>query len=162
VVSRPMAAESSLGPSTLPDHILRWLEAAQGRIVREIDPLLSEEARTLGMRRIRILQLIPPAGIRQTDLASRALVTKQGLGPVIDELESQGLIERVVDPSDARAWIVTVTTHGAQVAGSLDSALATFVAGLADEVGSRDAAAFLRVLRAIGTGTEQPIAQVRN
>jgi len=146
-----MTTGSSEGTPSLPDHILRWLEAAQGRIVREIEPLLSEEARALGMRRIRILQLIPAVGIRQTDLASRALVTKQGLGPMIDELEMQGLIERVVDPSDARAWIVTMTPRGAGVAGSLDKALAIFEHELADEVGARDAAAFLRVLRTVGS-----------
>jgi len=150
-----MTTGSSEGTPALPDHILRWLEAAQGRIVREIEPLLSEEARALGMRRIRILQLIPAVGIRQTDLASRALVTKQGLGPMIDELEMQGLIERVVDPSDARAWIVTMTSRGARVAGSLDKALAIFEHGLADEVGARDAAAFLRVLRAVGSNESE-------
>jgi DNA-binding MarR family transcriptional regulator len=138
------------GAPDLPDHVLRWLESAQRRIVREVEPLLSDEARDLGMRRIRILQLIPAAGIRQTDLAGRAMVTKQALGPVVDALELDGLIVRSVDPSDARAWLLTLSAKGSRVARSFDRALQAVEQGLADEVGPADAQAFMRVLRAIG------------
>lgn len=146
---RPTDGEVS---TDLPDHLGRWLEAFQWRFAQETEALLTGKARELGLRRLRILQLIPAAGVRQTDLAARALISKQSLGPRIDSLEQQGLVERAVDPSDARAWIVTLSGSGRRVAASLDRALATVERGLASEVGQDDAAAFMRVLRRYGSG----------
>lgn len=45
-------------------------------------------------------------GTRATVLAERLGVTKQAIGPLIDELEAWGFLERVPDPSDGRAKLV--------------------------------------------------------
>jgi DNA-binding MarR family transcriptional regulator len=155
---QPRETSDTLPDRALPDHALRWLESAQRRFVRDVLPLLSSEARDLGMRRIRILQLIPPAGIRQTDLAERAMVTKQALGPVVDGLEAAGWIDRTVDPADARAWIVTLGAKGQRVTKSFDDAIDAVERSLADEVGVADLKAFKRVLRAIGVEAEDVAA----
>jgi DNA-binding MarR family transcriptional regulator len=54
----------------------------------------------------------PPAGVRPTDLAEQAALTKSGLTRVIDRLESQRLIERRACPTDARGQLVVLTAEG--------------------------------------------------
>ena len=134
----------------LPDHVLRWLEATERRIARELEPRLGPAEQSLWPRRLRVLQLVPTAGIRQTELARRALVTKQALGALVDTLETDGFLERSPDPDDARAWIVRPTAAGRRVAASFDRALRAVEADLAEAVGAQDYAVFLSVLRRLG------------
>jgi DNA-binding MarR family transcriptional regulator len=54
----------------------------------------------------------PPEGIRPTDLAERAGLTKSGLTRAIDRLEAQRLIERRACPSDARGQLIVMTAQG--------------------------------------------------
>jgi DNA-binding MarR family transcriptional regulator len=62
---------------------------------------------------------IEPTGMRLTELAERAGMTKQAVGEAVSDLERLGYAERVSDPSDGRAKIIRLTDHGsaAQRAG---------------------------------------------
>ena len=62
---------------------------------------------------------IEPAGMRLTELAERAGMTKQAVGEAVSDLEGLGYAERVADPSDGRAKIIRLTDQGgaAQRAG---------------------------------------------
>jgi DNA-binding MarR family transcriptional regulator len=62
---------------------------------------------------------IEPAGMRLTELAERAGMTKQAVGEAVSDLERLGYAERVADPSDGRAKIIRLTEAGsaAQRAG---------------------------------------------
>ena len=62
---------------------------------------------------------IDPNGMRLTELADRAAMTKQAVGEAVSDLEGLGYAERVADPSDGRAKIIRLTDRGraAQVAG---------------------------------------------
>ena len=55
---------------------------------------------------------IAPGGTRLTALAEQAQVTKQTAGFLVDQLERAGYVERVPDPSDARARLVRVAARG--------------------------------------------------
>ena len=57
----------------------------------------------------------PPSGIRPTDLAERAGLTKSGLTRAIDRLETQRLIERRACPTDARGQLIVMTAQGQRV-----------------------------------------------
>lgn len=57
----------------------------------------------------------PPQGIRPTDLAERAALTKSGLTRAIDRLESQRLIERRPCPADARGQLIVLSAEGRRV-----------------------------------------------
>jgi DNA-binding MarR family transcriptional regulator len=57
----------------------------------------------------------PPEGLRPTELAERAALTKSGLTRAIDRLESQRLIERRPCPSDARGQLIVLTAQGRRV-----------------------------------------------
>jgi DNA-binding MarR family transcriptional regulator len=57
----------------------------------------------------------PEKGSRLTDLADRAMMTKQSVGEVVTDLEKRGYVERVPDPEDGRAKIIRLTTKGRDV-----------------------------------------------
>ena len=54
----------------------------------------------------------PESGSRLTELAERALMTKQSVGEVVTDLVQRGYVERVADPSDGRAKIIRLTERG--------------------------------------------------
>ena len=60
----------------------------------------------------RVAARIGPDGTRLTDLAERAQITKQSAGFLVDQLEKAGYVERVADPTDARARLVTLAERG--------------------------------------------------
>jgi DNA-binding MarR family transcriptional regulator len=60
----------------------------------------------------RIAARIGPDGTRLTDLAAQALVTKQTAGSIVDALARSGYVERVPDPTDARARLVRMAERG--------------------------------------------------
>ncbi len=62
----------------------------------------------------RVFQRIAPGGSRLTDLAEQAQITKQSAGFLVDQLERAGYVERVADPSDARARLVRDAHRRAQ------------------------------------------------
>ena len=62
----------------------------------------------------RVFQRIAPGGSRLTDLAEQAQITKQSAGFLVDQLERAGYVERVPDPTDARARLVRVAERGAK------------------------------------------------
>src|SRR5258705_1445604 len=56
-----------------------------------------------------------PYGLRPTDLAQRAGLTKSGLTRAIDRLETHGFIERRPCPADARVQLIVMTAQGRRV-----------------------------------------------
>ena len=63
----------------------------------------------------RLLQRLDPRGMRLTDLAEQARVTKQTAGALVDQLERAGYVLRAPDPSDARARLVTLSDKGMEL-----------------------------------------------
>ena len=61
---------------------------------------------------VRIAQRLTRAGIRVTELAEQAGVTKQTAGALVDDLERHGYVTRTPDPTDARARLVMLSAKG--------------------------------------------------
>jgi DNA-binding MarR family transcriptional regulator len=57
----------------------------------------------------------PENGSRLTDLADKAMMTKQTVGEVVSDLEKRGYLERVPDPDDGRVKIIRLTASGRDV-----------------------------------------------
>lgn len=55
---------------------------------------------------------ITAGGVRLTELADKLGVTKQAVGPLVDDLEREGVVERVDDPDDRRAKRIRWTSKG--------------------------------------------------
>lgn len=60
----------------------------------------------------RIGQRLRPDGIRITDLADEARITKQTAAALVTELERAGYVVRRPDPTDARARLVFLSDRG--------------------------------------------------
>ena len=56
-----------------------------------------------------------PHGVRLTDIAERARITKQSVGEIVTNLEELGYVERVADAEDKRAKLVRLTPQGQEV-----------------------------------------------
>jgi DNA-binding MarR family transcriptional regulator len=55
-----------------------------------------------------------PEGLRMKDLSSHLMVTGANVTGVTDELERDGLVQRLSSPTDRRSWIVCLTAQGRQ------------------------------------------------
>src|SRR5262245_36904841 len=53
-----------------------------------------------------------PQGVRVTELARQARITKQSMGELVDQIVLRGYAERVPDPEDGRAWLIRITPLG--------------------------------------------------
>src|SRR5262245_43413942 len=53
-----------------------------------------------------------PEGLRVTELAAKARITKQSMGELVGQLVRRGYLARIDDPEDGRAWKVRITPFG--------------------------------------------------
>ena len=134
----------------LPDHVARWLEAASKRLYADLriqGLLMFPELR--GSHR-RILQMIPPQGIRITDLALIADMTKQALGEFADWLEQSGFVRSGRDPADGRVRLVTRTDRGDAAAEAASQAIAAVEREWRKELGTEVFETMKQALRQLG------------
>jgi DNA-binding MarR family transcriptional regulator len=61
---------------------------------------------------IYVFQTPGPDGVRPTELAQRALMTKQAMNHLLGGLEQRGYLERVAAPGDGRARVLRLTRDG--------------------------------------------------
>ncbi|RYP85587.1 MarR family transcriptional regulator [Nocardioides guangzhouensis] len=73
---------------------------------------LHEAGHELTLAQGRLMAGIDGEGTRLTDLAARAQITKQSAGFLVDQVERLGYVERVPDPTDARARLVRLAPRG--------------------------------------------------
>lgn len=68
----------------------------------------------LGASHIQITRHLPRSGCSLTELASRAGITKQAMGKLVDQCTAWDLVARIPDPRDARSVRILFTATGAQ------------------------------------------------
>ena len=85
----------------------------------------------------RVFQRIAPGGSRLTDLADQASIAKQSAGFLVDQLERAGYVERVPDPSDARARLVRIAERGHQAIPLAAEVVAEVEADWTEHLGKR-------------------------
>ncbi|MEW1954920.1 MarR family transcriptional regulator [Terrabacter sp. NPDC080008] len=144
------AARSAVAVDDLPDHLFRWSDAVGRRLSREMRALAPAELAAIGGRRARLLQMIPAKGMRVTDLAHRAGVTKQAIGQLVDALEGMGLVRSAPSSSDRRVRWVTRTPAGDAVVDRALALIAEAEDRLRREVGARRYDAMLATMRELG------------
>lgn len=94
----------------------------------------------------RVFQRIGPDGTRLSELAAAAQVTKQTAGFLVDQLERAGYVERVPDPTDARARLVRVGRRGRSAAPVAAAAVAAVEAEWTEHLGERSMSQLRRAL----------------
>lgn len=82
---------------------------------RVMEALAASGADEITQAQSRLMQRLDPRGMRLTDLAEQARVTKQTAGALVDQLERAGYVLREPDPTDARARLVTLSEKGLAV-----------------------------------------------
>jgi DNA-binding MarR family transcriptional regulator len=95
--------------------------AAEARVFEAVRTAGFED---LTLAQSRIAQRLNREGIRITDIAEQAGVTKQTAGGLIDELEANGYVTRRPDPADVRARLVVLTDRGERLCGSAAAEIA--------------------------------------
>lgn len=96
-------------------HLGRLLLRAQRAFnARAIAKLHERGHQGLTLAHTALLPHLDLEGTRITTLAERAGMTKQGMGQLVSDLERQGYVVRVADPTDARAVLVRFTDAGWQ------------------------------------------------
>lgn len=104
-------------PPRVPESVLR---GSLGQVLFRAARLYNEaaiariQAREPRLRTAHTL-LFPhlgPAGVRPTELARRLGISKQAVGPLLDDLVAWGMVERAPDPRDGRATVVRLTAAG--------------------------------------------------
>jgi DNA-binding MarR family transcriptional regulator len=96
-------------PSSIATLLFVTHRAAETQIMAA---LVSAGFDDLTVAQCRIAQRLSVGGIRVTELADQAGVTKQTAGALVDELERAGYVARRPDPSDARARLVVLSERG--------------------------------------------------
>jgi DNA-binding MarR family transcriptional regulator len=106
------------------------------QLPRSTFELLFRAARLVNERAMGSVQAagsthITTDGVRLTEIADKLGVTKQAIGPLVDDLEREGVVERVDDPDDRRAKRIRWTRkgqrsllHGLGVLAALETELA--------------------------------------
>jgi DNA-binding MarR family transcriptional regulator len=79
---------------------------------RVYETLLARGFDDITLAQARVAQRISEHGNRVTDLAEQARVTKQTASHLVEQLERAGYVERVPDPTDARARLVRMAPRG--------------------------------------------------
>jgi DNA-binding MarR family transcriptional regulator len=110
--------------STNPD-----LGVLAGRLLfavqRELfDTLADEGFDDLHPRHGAVLAYLDPEGVRATDLSRLSGQHKQVIGTIVDELETLGYVERLPDPDDRRAKLVSPTPRGLEQMRCADRVMA--------------------------------------
>ena len=102
-----------------------------------------------------VFQHMPLEGIRLTALADAALLTKQSMGYLVDDLEAMGYVERVPDPSDRRAKVVRLTARGRHLDDTVRAVIRQIEADWAARLGQENYQHLLQLLRALIASLEE-------
>lgn len=64
-----------------------------------------------------VFRFVQEDGMRLTELAGLAGMTKQSIGEIVDDLAERGYVARVPDPADRRAKLIRLTAKGEKAQG---------------------------------------------
>lgn len=96
-----------------PETLLSLLDAATESVLAEFRREL-EEAGYADIRPTHgcVFRFVRDDGMRLTELARLAGMTKQSVGELVDDLVDLGYVERIPDPEDRRAKLICLTDRG--------------------------------------------------
>ena len=96
-----------------PETLLSLLDAATESVLAEFRREL-EEAGYADIRPTHgcVFRFVRDDGMRPTELARLAGMTKQSVGELVDDLVDLGYVERIPDPEDRRAKLICLTDRG--------------------------------------------------
>jgi DNA-binding MarR family transcriptional regulator len=94
-------------------------------------------------------------GSRLSELAARAGIANQSMSYLVDYLEAHGYVERVPDPTDARAKVIRRTPRGWEAERAGEAAIAELEAAAARRLGADELAELRRLLVELAAALEE-------
>ncbi len=94
-------------------------------------------------------------GVRLTELAQIARITKQSMGALVDSLEAAGYVERLDDPDDGRAWRVRLTARGRSFGRDVRRFAREMDARIEERIGSEKFKTFRSALQDLVTSLQE-------
>jgi DNA-binding MarR family transcriptional regulator len=118
------------------DRVAAW--AGLLRVHAAVVPRLERELAGVGMPLswydvMLELNAAPDRRLRMTELGARAVLSRERVSRVVDELERAGLVHRERNPDDGRSLLAVVTDEGR---ARLRAAAPTYLAGIARHFGA--------------------------
>ena len=90
-----------------------------------------------------------PRPIKPSHLAATFTTTRGNVSHAISSLEAKGLLQRKIDPADARGYLLTLKPPGKKCALRVIAAFDKMQRGFEQEVGAAALASALKVIRAL-------------
>ena len=131
-------------------HVFAALEHLRRRLDQDMARHTASITKPLRGSHGRLLSLIPESGIRPSEIAADAWITKQAVGTRLREMEELGWITIAPDPDDRRAVIVKRTAAGTRIRRAARRAIATLEDEWAAEVGADRYRTFREVIDQLG------------
>ncbi|TKK88136.1 MarR family transcriptional regulator [Herbidospora galbida] len=133
-----------------PEHVIALLDRALREAKRVMDEVVADHAPGLRVSFLRVMDLMPADGIRLTDLAGRASMTKQAMGEFVATLEREGFVHVLPDPRDRRVRLVVPTARGVELQKASSAAIEALEREWRERVGPRRWATTRAVLAELG------------
>jgi DNA-binding MarR family transcriptional regulator len=131
-------------------HALRiWLRllTCTQLIERQVRSRLREQFGTTLPRFDLLAQLERhPGGLKMNELSRMLMVTGGNITAIVDQLETEGLVERLDDPLDRRSWQIRLTAAGKKSFAEMAAAHEEWVVGLLAGLSRREQDDLLRLL----------------
>jgi len=96
-----------------------------------------------------VFRFVHEDGMRLTELAAFAGMTKQSIGEIVDDLADRGYVERFPDPDDRRAKLIRLTAKGEEAQAIGRSLFAKLERRLAERHGADRVAEMRELLEEI-------------
>jgi DNA-binding MarR family transcriptional regulator len=87
-----------------------------------------------------------PEGLKMNELSRRMMVTGGNVTGIVDQLVKEGLVERLDEPTDRRAWRVRLTRAGEKAFAEMARAHEEWVVTLLGGFSRRDSEALMQLL----------------
>ena len=153
MAARAMDAETRAARE---DHgaIRLWLRMlATNRLVETRTRRLLQERFATTLPRFDLMAQLEraPKGLKMGELSKRMMVTGGNVTGITDLLEEEGLVERVADPGDRRAWLVRLTPAGRRGFAAMAAEHERWIVEVFGELSGREMAAMGTLLARLKT-----------
>ena len=156
--------KASERPGDHKDELRLWLRllTCSTLIETEIRNRLREEFKTTLPRFDLMAQLERHAeGLKMNELSRRLMVTGGNVTAIVDQLEKEGLVERLDEPSDRRAFRIRLTKSGERTFAEMARGHEEWVVELLSGLSRREQDELLRLLARAKEHALERISEMR-
>ena len=92
-----------------------------------------------------------PGGLKMNELSRLLMVTGGNVTAIVDQLEKEGLVERLAEPDDRRTWVIRFTASGRKSFAEMARAHEEWVVELLEGLSRREHDELLKLLAKLKT-----------